>query len=145
MAKATKKDVGGTRHSVLDITIGFGLDYLRLNVYCKEAPGVVVFTDPVAEDEGDLDSLLDGNYGARTLEENEQIHYSDLKDRYRQRRDRTRQLIAQLATLNTRKRFNATEVRLLAKKLSEEDIRKYSKFETLATTLCDQQEALDEA
>ena len=37
------------------------------------------------------------------------------------------------------------EVRLLAKKLSKEDIRKYNKFETLATTLCDQQEALDEA
>ena len=125
--------------------MGFGLDRLCLNVYCKEAPGVVVYIDPAVEDEGDLDSMLDVNYGCRTFKENEQIHYSDLKDRYRQRRDRTRQLIAQLATLNTRKRFNATEVRLLAKKLSEEDIRKYSKFETLATTLCDQQEALDEA
>ena len=37
------------------------------------------------------------------------------------------------------------EVRLLAKKLSNDDIRKSSKFKTLATTLCDQQKALDEA
>jgi hypothetical protein len=27
--------------------------------------------------------------------------------------------------------------------LSKEDIRKYSKFETLATTICDQQDALE--
>jgi hypothetical protein len=104
---------------------------------------VVVFTDPVAEDEGDLDSLLDGNYGARTLEENEQIHYSDLKDRYRL--NSLKRLTAQLSTLNSRKKLIATEVRLLAKKLSKEDIRKYIRFETLATTLCDQQDALDEA
>ena len=58
---------------------------------------MVVYTDPAAEDEGDLDSLPDGNYGSHTLEENEQIHFCDLKDRYRQRRDRTRQLVAQLA------------------------------------------------
>ena len=51
----------------------------------------------------------------------------------------------QLSTLNSRKKHTELEVRLLAKKLSKEDIRKYSKFETLATTLCDQQEALDEA
>ena len=38
-----------------------------------------------------------------------------------------------------------TEVHILAKKLSKEDIQKYSRFETLATTLCDQQDALDEA
>ena len=61
----------------------------------KEAPGVVVlYTDSAAEDEGDLDSLPDGNYDARTLEENERHHCSDLKDRYRQRRDHTRQLVA---------------------------------------------------
>ena len=63
--------------------MGFGLDRARLNVYCKEAPGVVVYTDPAAEDEGDLDSLQDVNYGCRTFEKNERIHYSDLKDRYR--------------------------------------------------------------
>ena len=63
----------------------------------------------------------------------------------RQRRDRTRQLVAQLATLNTHKKLDPTEVRLLAKTLSKDDIRKYSKFETLATTICDQQDALDEA
>ena len=116
--------------------MGFGPDRLHLNVYCKEAAGLVVYTDPAAEDEGDLDSLPDGNYGARTLEENERHHYSDLKDRYRQRRDRTRQLVAQLSTLNSRKKF---------KKLSKEDIRKYSRFDTLATTLCDQKDALDVA
>ena len=126
--------------------MGFGTtDRLRLNVVCKEAPGVIVYTDPAGEDEGDLDSIPDGNYGAKTLEHNERIHYSDLKDRYRQRRDRTRQLVAQLATLNTRKKLDPTEVRPLAKTLSKEDIRKYSKFETLANTICDQQDALDEA
>jgi hypothetical protein len=104
-----------------------------------------LYTDPAEEDEGDLDSVLDGNYGAKTLEHIEQIHYGDLKDRYRQCRDRTRQLVAQLATLNTRKKLDPTEVRLLAKMLSKEDIRKYSKFKTLATTICDQQDALDEA
>ena len=67
------------------------------------------------------------------------------KDRYRQHRDRTRQSVAQLSTLNSCKKLTAIEVRLLAKKLSKDDIRKYSKFETLATALCDQQEALDEA
>ena len=105
-----------------------------------------LYTDPAEEDEGDLDSVLDGNYGAKTLEHNERIHYyGDHKDRYRQRRDRTRQLVAQLAMLNTRKKLDPTEVRPLAKTLSKEDIRKYSKFKTLATTICDQQDALDEA
>ena len=52
-----------------------------------------------------------------------------------------RQLVAQLSTLNTRR----TEVRLLEKTLSKEDIRKYSKFETLATSICDQQDALEAA
>ena len=100
--------------------MGFGVDHLRLNVVCKEAPGVVVYTDPAEEDEGDLDSVLDGNYGTKMLEHNEWIHYGDPKNRYRQRRDRTRQLVAQLATLNSRKKLDPTEVRLLAKKLSIE-------------------------
>ena len=65
------------------------------------------------------------------LEKNERIHFCDLKDRYRQRRDRTRQLVAQLITLNSHKELTETEVRLLAKKLSKEDIRKYSRFEFL--------------
>jgi hypothetical protein len=104
---------------------------------------VVVYTNPAMEDEADMDSLLDGNYGAQTLNQNERIHYGDLKDRYRQRRDRSRQLIAQLSTLNTRQNLNHTEVRLLGRTLSKEDIRKYSKFETLATTICDQQDALE--
>ena len=69
------------------------------------------------------------------MEENERIHFCDLKDRYRQRRDR----------LNSHKKHTKLEVRLLAQRLSKEDIRKYSKFETLTTTLYDQQEALDEA
>ena len=88
-----------------------------ISVYCKEAPGVVVYTDPAAEDEGNLDSLLDGNYSTRTLEEYERYHYSDLKDRYRQRRDRTHQLTAQQSTLNSRKKLTETEARLLAKKV----------------------------
>ena len=87
--------------------MGFGTDRMRLNVVCKEPPaGVVVYTDPAEEDEGDLDSVLDGNYGAKTLEHNERIHYGDLKDRYRQLRDRMRQLVAQLSTLNTRNKLN---------------------------------------
>jgi hypothetical protein len=124
LAHATKKDVGGPRTSVQDTSVGFGLDRLRLNVYCKDVPGVVVYTDPAAEDDCDLDSLPDGNYGARSLEENERIHFCDLKDRYRQRRDRTRQLMAQLYTLNSCKKLTELKVRLLAKKLSKEDIRK---------------------
>jgi hypothetical protein len=95
------------------------------------------------EDEADMDELLDGNYGAGTLTENERIHYGDLKDRYRQRRDRTRQLVAQLSTLNTRQTLNPTEVRLLARTLFKEDIRKFSKFETLAAAICDQQDVIE--
>ena len=34
----------GPRNSVQDISVGFGLDCSRLNVYCKEAPGVVVYS-----------------------------------------------------------------------------------------------------
>ena len=100
---------------------------------------MVVYTVPAMEDETDMDSLLDGNYGAQTLTQNERIHYGDLKDRYRQCRDRTRQL----STLNTRQNLNPTEVRLLGRTLSKEDIRKYSKFETLTTTICDQRDALE--
>ena len=98
---------------------------------------------PAMDNEGDMDSVLDGNYGAKKFDHNERIHYCDLKDLYRQRRDRTRQLVAQLSTLNTRINLNPTEVRLLAKTLSKEDIQKYSKFETLATTICDQQDELE--
>ena len=121
---------------IKDISVGFGVDRQRLNVICTEAPGVVVYTDPAMEDEADMDELLDVNYGAGTLTENERIHYGDLKDRYRQRRDRTRQLVAQLSTLNTRQILNPTEVRLLGR-------RKFSRFETLATTICDQQDAIE--
>ena len=39
--------------------------------------------------------------------------------------------------------MNPTEVRLLGRTLSKKDIRKYSKFETLATIICDQQDAID--
>jgi len=104
---------------------------------------VVVLTDPAMEDEYEMDELLDGNYGAGTLTENERIHYGDLKDRFRQRRDRTRQLVAQLSTLNTRQTLNPTEVRLLARTLTQEEIRKFSKFETLATAICDQQDEIE--
>jgi hypothetical protein len=138
-----RQDVGEGHAAIKDISVGFGVDRQRLNVVCTEAPGEVVYTDSAMEDEADMDSLLDGNYGAETLTQNERIHFGDLKDRYRQYRDRTRQLVAQLSTLNTRQNLNPTEVRLLGGTLSEEDIRKYSKFETLATTICDQQDALE--
>ena len=87
LANASRKDVGGPHTSVQDISVGFGTDRMRLNVVCKEPPGVVVYTDPAEEDEGEMDTLLDGNYSAKTLAHNERIHYGDLKDRYRQRRD----------------------------------------------------------
>ena len=80
---------------------------------------MVVLTDPAMDDECEMDELLDANYGAGMLTENERIHYGDLKDRYRQRRDRTRQLVAQLSTLNTRQTLNPTEVRLLARTLTK--------------------------
>ena len=102
---ATRKEVGSVvQAAIQDVSVGFGVDRPRLNVVCTEAPGVVVYTDPAMDDEGDMDSVLDGNYGAKTLDHNERIHYGDLKDRYRQRRDRTRQLVAQLSALNTRKK-----------------------------------------
>ncbi len=53
------------------------MDRLRLNVVCTEAPGVVVYTDPAMEDEADMDSVLDGNYGAQTLTQIERIHYGN--------------------------------------------------------------------
>ena len=64
LANASHKDVGSGHASIQDISFGFGVERQRLNVVCTEAPGVVVYTDPAAEDEGDLDSVLDGNYGA---------------------------------------------------------------------------------
>ncbi len=143
LANASRQDVGEGHAAIKDISVCFGVDRQRLNVVCTEAPGVVVYTDPAMIDEADMDSLLDGNYGAQTLTQTERIHYGDLKDRYRQRRDRTRQLVAQLSTLNTRQNLNPTEVRLLERMLSKEDIRKFSKFETLATTICDQQDAIE--
>jgi hypothetical protein len=61
LANASRKDAGGgPRNSVQDISVGFGLGRLHLNVICKEAPGVVVYTDPAEEDEGELDTVLDG-------------------------------------------------------------------------------------
>jgi hypothetical protein len=113
LANASRQDVGTSHTAIKDISVGFGVDRQRLNVVCTEAPGVVVYTDPAMQDEIDMDSLLDGNYGAETLTQNERIiHYGDLKDIYRQRRDHTRQLVAQLSTLNTRQNLNPTEVRL---------------------------------
>ena len=89
LANASRQDVGEGHAAIKDISVGFGVDRQRLNVVCIEAPGVVVYTDPTMEDEADMDSLLDGNYGAEMLTQNECIiHYGDLKDRYRQRRDR---------------------------------------------------------
>ena len=136
LANASRQDVGEGHAAIQDISVGFGVD---LNVVCTEAPGVVVYTDPAIDDDADMDSVLDGNYGAKTLTHNERIHYGNLKDRYRQRRDRTRQLVAQLSRQN----LNPAEVRILGRALSKDDIRKYSKFETLATTICDQQDALE--
>ena len=104
--------------------MGFGP---RINVYCKEAPGLVFFTDPAAEDEGDLDSLPETeDFGHRSLA-------AELKDRYRQRRDRNRELVSQLCTLNSRTKLNATEVRLLAIKLTKKDVQKFSRFDTFGT------------
>lgn len=76
-----------------------------MNVYCEEAPGSVLFTDP-AED-----------FGHCSLSENERTHFAELKDRYRQCRDRNRELVAQLSTLNSRtNKLNATEIHLRAKR-----------------------------
>ncbi len=134
LANASRKDVGGGHAAIQDISVDFGVDRQRLNVVCTGAPGVVVYTDPAMEDEVDMDSVLDGNYGCTSLDHNQ-----------RQCRDRTRQLVAQLTTLNTRNNLNPTEVRLPGKTLSKEDIRKYSNFEMLANTICDQQDAQEAA
>ena len=40
LANSSRKDVGGSHTSVQDISVGFGVDRLHLNVVCKEAPGV---------------------------------------------------------------------------------------------------------
>ena len=64
LANALRQDVGVGHAAIQDISVGFGVDRQRLNVVYTEAPGVMVYTDPAAEDEGDLDSVLDGNYGA---------------------------------------------------------------------------------
>jgi hypothetical protein len=67
LANASRQDVGEGHAAVKDISVGFGVDRQRLNVVCTEAPCVVVYTDPPAmEDEADMDSLLDENYGAFT-------------------------------------------------------------------------------
>ena len=72
LANSAGKDVGGTRNPIQDIIVDFGLDRLRMNVYCKEAPGSVVITDPAAEDESDFESLPDTvDFGHRTFAENE--------------------------------------------------------------------------
>ena len=90
LANAARQDVGEGHTAIQDTSVGFGMDRQRLNVVCTEAPGVVVYTNPAMDDEYEMDELLDVNYGAGTLTENERIHYGDLKDHYRQRRDRTR-------------------------------------------------------
>jgi hypothetical protein len=40
LANASRKDVGGSHKSVQDKSVGFGTDRLRVNVVCKEPPGV---------------------------------------------------------------------------------------------------------
>ena len=66
-------------------------------------PGMVVSTTQPKRTRASLIQCWTGrNYGAKTLDHNERIHYGDLKDRYRQRRDRTRKRVAQLTMLNTR-------------------------------------------
>ena len=71
LANASRQNVGGSHTAVQDISVGFGVDRQRLNVVCTEAPGVVVYTDPAMDDEGDMDSVLDGNYGATSLGHNQ--------------------------------------------------------------------------
>ena len=55
LANASRKDVGRGHAAIQDIFVGFGVDRQRLNVVCTEASGVVVYTDPAMEDEGDMD------------------------------------------------------------------------------------------
>ena len=73
LANTAGRDVGA-HNPIQDITVGFELDRFRMNVYCKEAPGSVVFTDPAAEDEGNLNSLPETeDFGHRS--------FSEIKDR----------------------------------------------------------------
>ena len=74
LANASRKNVGSGHASIQDISVvGFGVNRQCLNVVCTEPPGVMVYTNPAAEDEDDLDSVLDGDYGAKTLIHNERI------------------------------------------------------------------------
>ena len=68
---------GGSHNPVKDVTVGFGPDRLRMNIYCKEAPGSVIFTEPAAENERDLDSLPEADsFGQNPLSENERARTS---------------------------------------------------------------------
>ena len=53
LANASRQDVGEGHAVIQDISVGFGVDRQRLNVVCTEAPGVVVYTDPAMDDEGE--------------------------------------------------------------------------------------------
>ena len=55
LAKESRIDLVGGHTAISDISVGFGVDRQRLNVVCKEAPGVVVLTDPAMEDEYEMD------------------------------------------------------------------------------------------
>ncbi len=123
LANAARQDVGVGHAAIQDISVGFGVDRQRLNVVCTEAPGVVVFTDPAMDDEAEMDSVLDGNYGAKTLtHNNERIHYGDLKDRYRQRRDRSSAVHAEYSPKPESHGSPSS-----GKNVVKEDIRKFSK------------------
>ena len=71
LANAARQNVGGSHTEVQDISVGFGVDRQRLNVVCTEAPGVVIYTDPAMVDEGDMDSVPDGNFCATSLDHNQ--------------------------------------------------------------------------
>jgi hypothetical protein len=74
----SRQNVGGSHTAVQDISVGFRVaDRQRINVVCTEAPGVVVYTNPAMDDEGDMESVLDGNYGATSLDHNQHEHYND--------------------------------------------------------------------
>ena len=109
LTNASRQNVGEGHAAIGDISVGFGVDRLHRGTWCG------CLHRPSHGGKADIDSLLDGNYGAETLTQNERIHYGDLKDRYLQRRDRTRQLVAQLSTLNTRQTLSPTEVLLLGR------------------------------
>ena len=66
LANASRQDNGVGHAAIQDISVGFGVDRQLLNVVCTEAPGVVVYTDPAMNDEAQMNSVLDGNYGAKT-------------------------------------------------------------------------------